>query len=166
MTASFISKYIGKKNTKPSLLFSLDSKYRSWFPYEDFNQIQQKCLHPILQSDENIIISAPTGSGKTSLFEFAMIREFQHAQSSFNGKILYLAPMRALCTEKASAWKQKLEQFGTSCIELIGGDKAINDSDIEDADLIISTPEKWDYITRSTNIIQRISLILVNIKGF
>ena len=23
-------------------------------------------------------------------------------------------------------------------------------SDIEDADLIISTPEKWDYITRST----------------
>ena len=107
MTASFISKYIGKKNTKPSLLFSLDSKYRSWFPYEDFNQIQQKCLHPILQSDENIIISAPTGSGKTSLFEFAMIREFQHAQSSFNGKILYLAPMRALCTEKASCLETK-----------------------------------------------------------
>lgn len=91
-----------------------------------------------------------------------MIRLFQHPNYHHHGKILYLAPMRALCTEKASIWKQKLESVGKSCIELIGGgDKNINESDIEGADLIISTPEKWDFVTRTIDIIPSTSLILV-----
>ena len=56
-----------------------------------------------------------------------------------------------------------MADIGKTCIELIGGDKKnLNDSDIEDADLIVSTPEKWDYITRSLEIIPSISLVLVN----
>ena len=71
--------------------------------------------------------------------------------------------MRALCSEKNALWKDKLEKIGKKCIELIGGDDGnnISDSDIGEADLIISTPEKWDFVTRSSEIISTISLILV-----
>lgn len=135
----------------------LDPKYQSWFPFEDFNQIQRQCMSSILQSNENIVISAPTGSGKTSLFELAMIRSFSNTYDQ--KKILYLAPMRALCTEKTTLWTDKLERIGKRCVELIGG---IEYSDIiEEADLIISTPEKWDFVTRTSEIISSVNLILV-----
>ena len=135
----------------------VDSKYSCWFTYDSFNQIQQQSLPAILGSDENIIISAPTGSGKTTLFELAMIRSFETQPAK---KILYLSPMRALCTEKTTLWSKKFDDIGKKCIELIGGDNIISEK-IEDADLYIATPEKWDYLTRSSNFITSIGLILV-----
>lgn len=66
--------------------------------------------------------------------------------------------MRALCTEKTTLWTEKLGKIGKKCVELIGGSE---DADIEDADLIISTPEKWDFVTRTSKIISSINLILV-----
>lgn len=105
-----------------------------------------------------MVISAPTGSGKTTLFEFAMIRSFQCQP---NKKVLYLSPMRALCSEKAALWKGKLALVGQSCSEFIGGDSSTN-SEFSDSDLIITTPEKWDYMTRSNNHLDKIGLILID----
>jgi ATP-dependent DNA helicase HFM1/MER3 len=140
-------------------LLSLDPKFSCWFPYESFNQIQQQSLPSILKSDENIIISAPTGSGKTTLFELAMIRLLETHPIK---KIVYLSPMRALCTEKFALWSKKLSSIGKSCIELIGGDNHnFTKEQVEEADLYITTPEKWDYMTRSSNFIDSIGLILV-----
>lgn len=135
----------------------IESEYRNWFPFADFNQIQQQSIPTLLESDENAVISAPTGSGKTTLFEFAMIRAFKTSHK----KILYLSPMRALCTEKANLWKAKLQQIGKTCLELIGRDSTEN-SDIDEANLIISTPEKWDCITRSNGHLDQIGLILID----
>ena len=137
----------------------LDERFRSWFQFDDFNQIQQQCIPSILQSDDNIVISAPTGSGKTTLFELAMLRLFKQNSPK---KILYFSPMRALCSEKAQLWSRKFESIGKTSIELIGGDTNVPDSSIETAELIITTPEKWDYVTRSNNIIDSFGLILVN----
>ena len=142
------------------IIFYLDPKYADWFPYDNFNQIQQQSLPEILKSDENIVISAPTGSGKTTLFELAMIRSFGTLPAK---KILYLSPMRALCTEKMTLWSKKFSGIGKSCVELIGGDSSpnITNEKLNEADLYITTPEKWDYMTRSTNLIDSIGLILV-----
>lgn len=137
----------------------LDPKYSCWFPYDNFNQIQQQSQAAILKSDENIVISAPTGSGKTTLFELAMIRSLETQPAK---KILYLSPLRALCTEKMTLWSKKFADIGKNCIELMGGDNIVNEK-VEDADLYITTPEKWDYMTRSSNFIDSIGLILVNI---
>lgn len=138
----------------------IDSKYASWFPYDNFNQIQKQSLPAILKSDQNIVISAPTGSGKTALFEFAMIRSIETQPYK---KILYLAPMRALCNEKMTLWSKKFYEIRKSCIELIGGESSANitNEQLNEANLYISTPEKWDYMTRSTNFIESIGLILV-----
>lgn len=138
----------------------LDPKYADWFPYDNLNQIQLQALPSILKLDQNIVISAPTGSGKTTLFELAMIRFFEKHPDK---KILYLSPMRALCTEKMNLWTKKFDSNGKSCLELIGGDSNSNitNEQVEEADLFITTPEKWDYMTRSTNLINSIGLILV-----
>lgn len=77
-------------------------------------------------------------------------------------KILYLSPMRALCSEKMTLWSKKFADIDKNCIELIGGDNIINEK-VEDADLYITTPEKWDYMTRSSYFIDSIGLILVKI---
>lgn len=72
--------------------------------------------------------------------------------------------MRALCTEKTALWTDKLERMGKRCVELIGGSDQsgiIKDYDIEDADLIISTPEKWDFVTRTSETFLSVNLVLV-----
>ena len=69
--------------------------------------------------------------------------------------------MRALCTEKLNLWSKKFASINKTCIELVGGDSENTNEQIEEADLYITTPEKWDYMTRSTNIIDSIGLILV-----
>lgn len=140
------------------LILFLDEKYAEWFPYDNFNDIQQRALPAILKTDENIVISAPTGSGKTTMFELAIIRSLENNPTK---KILYLSPMRALCTEKMSLWSKKFSSIGKSCIELIGGDSTVSNDQIEEADIYITTPEKWDYMTRSSNLIDSIGLILV-----
>lgn len=42
--------------------------------YEAFNAVQSACFNVAACSDENMIVSAPTGCGKTVLFEFAILR--------------------------------------------------------------------------------------------
>jgi ATP-dependent DNA helicase HFM1/MER3 len=47
-------------------------------------------------SDENVLVCAPTATGKTVIMEMAILRELGvREQKGF--KILYLAPIRALC---------------------------------------------------------------------
>lgn len=166
MTISQIKKFIGKllfivSLLKKDIYIYIDPNFQSWFPYDDFNNIQQQCLPSIINTDENIIISAPTGSGKTTIFELAMIRALKQ---STQHKILYLSPMRALCTEKAKEWSRKLGLVNKTCLELIGDNEL--KIKLEEADVFLSTPEKWDYITRtfaSNDLIRSISLIMVHI---
>lgn len=50
-------------------------KYRSVFQdYPYFNILQSKLLPDLLQTDSAVAVCAPTGSGKTALFELAIIR--------------------------------------------------------------------------------------------
>ena len=53
---------------------TLPDRLRSLFPYDYFNAMQSEAFHSIYTSDHNIVLSAPTGSGKTACFEFAIAR--------------------------------------------------------------------------------------------
>jgi ATP-dependent DNA helicase HFM1/MER3 len=41
-----------------------------------FNHMQSEMANVLANSDDNVIVSAPTGAGKTALFEMAMARLF------------------------------------------------------------------------------------------
>ena len=96
----------------------LPDKYRSIFPFSHFNNVQSACIQTVLNSDANIVVSAPTGSGKTGILELAIVRLLQ--QGSHDFKIVYIAPTKALCSERCKDWKNKFRLLGITCNELTG----------------------------------------------
>jgi hypothetical protein len=52
----------------------ISQPWASLFRYDAFNAVQSACFNVAACSDENLIVSAPTGCGKTVLFEFSILR--------------------------------------------------------------------------------------------
>ena len=67
------------------------------FPFEEFNRMQSAALPALLNRDDNVVVSAPTASGKTALAELAICKTLAE-----DGTALFLAPLRALTNEKES----------------------------------------------------------------
>ena len=73
-------------------------------------------------SDDNCLVAAPTGSGKTACAEFALMRMVQRAsQGQCVARCVYIAPMPALAKERVADWGLK---FGAglklNVVELCG----------------------------------------------
>ncbi|NWY96288.1 HFM1 helicase, partial [Loxia curvirostra] len=134
------------------------------FPY--FNYAQSKALDDLLYTDRNFVICAPTGSGKTVMFELAITRLLMEAPLPWlNIKVVYMAPIKALCSQRFDDWKEKFGPIGLICKELTG-DTVMDDLfEIHHADIIITTPEKWDSMTRrwrDNSIVQLVRLFLID----
>ncbi|KFV44069.1 putative ATP-dependent DNA helicase HFM1, partial [Tyto alba] len=134
------------------------------FPY--FNYAQSKALDDLLYTDRNFVICAPTGSGKTVMFELAITRLLMEAPLPWlNIKVVYMAPIKALCSQRFDDWKEKFGPVGLSCKELTG-DTVMDDLfEIHHAHIIITTPEKWDSMTRrwrDNSIVQLVRLFLID----
>ena len=52
----------------------LPAVFHRLFHFESFNAVQSACFNRMTQTDQNIVVSAPTGCGKTILFELAILR--------------------------------------------------------------------------------------------
>ncbi|KAH3665761.1 hypothetical protein OGAPHI_003949 [Ogataea philodendri] len=136
-------------------------RYTPIFKFTHFNRMQSKAFPSLFQTADNCVISSPTGSGKTVLFEMAIIKLLS---TSAKAKVLYLAPLKALCTERLSDWKSRLEPHGIS-VSLLTGDSSYHDFlKAKFSNIIISTPEKWDVLTRSENdtMARSVELLLVD----
>ncbi|KAK4846686.1 hypothetical protein QYF36_020841 [Acer negundo] len=129
--------------------------FRSAFSFRYFNSLQSECFPVCFQSDVNMVISAPTGSGKTVLFELCILRllsrfitegRFVHIKGTL--KTIYIAPSKALVQEKLRDWSQKFGSWGMNCLELTGDNEFYNTRNIQEADIILTTPEKFDAVTR------------------
>ncbi|XP_029473514.1 probable ATP-dependent DNA helicase HFM1 [Rhinatrema bivittatum] len=134
------------------------------FPY--FNYIQSKALDDLLYTDRNFVICAPTGSGKTVIFELAITRLLMEVPMPWsNVKIVYMAPIKALCSQRFDDWKEKFGPIGLNCKELTG-DTLIDDLfEIQHAHIIMTTPEKWDSMTRKwrdNTLVQLVRLFLID----
>ncbi|XP_059678055.1 probable ATP-dependent DNA helicase HFM1 [Gavia stellata] len=134
------------------------------FPY--FNYAQSKALDDLLYTDRNFVICAPTGSGKTVMLELAITRLLMEAPLPWlNIKVVYMAPIKALCSQRFDDWKEKFGPIGLSCKELTG-DTVMDDLfEIHHAHIIITTPEKWDSMTRrwrDNSIVQLVRLFLID----
>ncbi|WP_254832650.1 DEAD/DEAH box helicase [Haloglomus salinum] len=111
------------------------------FPFEAFNRMQTEALPAVLDSGENVVVSAPTASGKTALAELAICRALRN-----DGTALFLAPLRALTNEKESEW-ERFEELGYS-VYVVTGERDLNPRRAERADVLVMTPEKADSATR------------------
>ncbi|XP_048433806.1 DExH-box ATP-dependent RNA helicase DExH17 isoform X2 [Pyrus x bretschneideri] len=134
----------------------LPAPFRSSFNFRYFNSLQSECFPVCFHSDTNMVVSAPTGSGKTVIFELCILRLLSRFLSEdgrlgrTNGtlKTIYIAPSKALVQEKVRDWNQKFGSWGITCLELTGDNESYNVRNIQEADIILTTPEKFDAVTR------------------
>jgi Superfamily II helicase len=54
-----------------------DPSLEALYPFEHFNPIQTQIFHCLYHTDNNMLLGAPTGSGKTVAAEIAMFRVFR-----------------------------------------------------------------------------------------
>jgi hypothetical protein len=54
---------------------------------------------------------------------------------------IYIAPSKALVQEKLRDWNEKFGSWGINCLELTSDNELYNMRNIEEADIIVTTPE-------------------------
>ena len=89
------------------------------FGFDEFNRMQSAALPAILDRDDNVVVSAPTASGKTALAELAICKTL-----AAGGTTLFLAPLRALTNEKEAEW-DRFEEMGYS-VYVVTGERDLN----------------------------------------
>lgn len=143
----------------------LPDRFRSIFPFPAFNAVQSKCFKTVYNTNDNFVISSPTGSGKTVIFELAILRLINgYANGSF--KAVYQAPTKALCFERQQDWEKKFKPLDLKVKELTGDTTNEQLRDVQTADVIVTTPEKWDSMTRRwkdhERLVQMVKLFLID----
>lgn len=143
----------------------LPDRFRSVFPFPFFNAIQSKCFRPIYQGDSNFVLSAPTGSGKTAVMELAICRLVMNFKDC-RFKVVYQAPTKSLCSERYRDWQHKFSSLDLQCAELTGDTDHARLRNVQNANIIITTPEKWDSMTRKwkdhIKLMQLVKLFLID----
>jgi pre-mRNA-splicing helicase BRR2 len=120
---------------------------------KQLNRVQSRLYHAALFTHENLLLCAPTGSGKTNVAMLAMLHEIglnRNEDGSVNldaFKIIYVAPMKSLVHEMVGNFSERLKSFGIAVRELTG-DQNLTKQQIAETQVIVTTPEKWDIITR------------------
>ncbi|KJK77758.1 Pre-mRNA-splicing factor [Metarhizium anisopliae BRIP 53293] len=124
---------------------------------KSLNKIQSKCYPSAFQDDGNMLVCAPTGSGKTNVAMLTILREIGKNRNAETGaidldafKIVYIAPLKALVQEQVGNFGKRLEPYGIRVSELTG-DRQLTKQQIAETQIIVTTPEKWDVITRKSN---------------
>jgi pre-mRNA-splicing helicase BRR2 len=130
---------------------------------DKLNRIQSKMFEVALNTSENLLLCAPTGAGKTNVGVLTILNvlgqyrrqldddgDVDNKSDSFDlssFKIVYVAPMKALVQEVVKNFSDRLQEYGITVREL-SGDASLTRQQIAETQMIVTTPEKWDIVTR------------------
>ncbi|CAM9338858.1 unnamed protein product [Ectocarpus sp. 12 AP-2014] len=89
-----------------------------------------------------------------------------------NRKVIYISPIKALCQQTLDDWTAKFSPLGIRLAELTSDSTSglskgsVSLRDLASADVILTTPEKWDSITRRWKehafLVGTVALVLVD----
>jgi len=137
----------------------------------NLNPIQSKVYPIAFESNEPMLICAPTGAGKTNCAALAILRTIGQFRDPDTGyidrdsfKIIYVSPMKALVQEQVAAFGKRFAALDIKVAELTG-DSQLTKQQISETQIIVTTPEKWDVITRKstdTSYTNLVRLIIVD----
>jgi antiviral helicase SKI2 len=119
----FLKIYDYTKNEAVNELKPDEIAYEFPYPLDNFQKQGIYAIH----NDENILITAHTGSGKTVLAIYAIANCLKN-----NKKVIYTSPTKSLSNQKFSEFKEKFESVG-----ILTGDIKMN----PDAQCLIMTTE-------------------------
>lgn len=153
-----------------SLPHVLPARYHALYQahMRQLNAMQSQVFHTMFHTDANVLLGAPTGSGKTMAAEMAVMRVWEederrrartqrNASSSSSShvgwggsKVVYIAPLKALVKERLRDWGTRFAALPTprTVVEL-SGEATPDVRALAQADVLCTTPEKWDGVSRS-----------------
>ena len=113
-----------------------------FLPFPELNQAQAEILPEVFGHDENLLVVAPTGAGKTVIGMAAALR----AVVQGGRKAAWLVPQRSLTDEldrELAGWRQRGLR-----VERLSGEYAVDIERIRQADLWVTTTEKFEALCR------------------
>jgi len=63
-------------------------------------------------------------------------------------KVVYIAPMKALVQEVVHRFKKRIGEPYGLCVRELSGDASLSRRELQETQIIVTTPEKWDIVTR------------------
>ncbi len=108
-------------------LTKVDLNPLSIFPFK-LDGFQLEAIDSLNQG-HSVVVSAPTGSGKTLVGEYSIHRAIAHGS-----RVFYTTPLKALSNQKLRDFR---EQFGHENVGLMTGDLSVN----RDASVVVMTTE-------------------------
>ena len=117
----------GPTQLSPSASGSRELVLESLFPFP-LDPFQLEAIDALNQG-HSVVVSAPTGSGKTLVGEYAIHRALAHGQ-----KVFYTTPLKALSNQKLRDFRA---QFGAENVGLLTGDLSLN----REARIVVMTTE-------------------------
>ena len=103
---------------------------------------QEKSINKGLLDGKNLLVCTPTASGKTLIAELAALKSIIEKK----GKAIYIVPLKALASEKYRDFRRKYDKIAKIALSI--GDIDSSDPYLAEYDLIITTSEKLDSLTR------------------
>jgi pre-mRNA-splicing helicase BRR2 len=141
-----------------------------------FNPIQTQCFSTVFGRDDNVLVCAPEGSGKTLIAELAIMRHYTQLQALRraqapsdeplpHSRIVYVVPYLVQARAVHRRWASGLcEALDMSC-SLLTGDVAADLEIGAHSDVIVATAEHWDVVSRrwqSRVWLQQVRLLIVD----
>ena len=111
---------------------------------EDLYPPQVTAIQKGLLDKKNILMSVPTAAGKTLMAELCMLK----AITQENARCLYIAPLKALASEKFEDFKERYSPLGIK-VGIATGDLDSPSKFLNRYQILVATAEKVDSLLRS-----------------
>lgn len=132
--SSFLKDF-NKTSTEGENYFQLKVNKETGKPFEA--DVFQKAAAMNLYLGNDVLVTAPTGTGKTAIAEYIITKNFLESKRTF-----YTTPLKALSNEK---YRDFCKIYGKENVGILTGDTKVN----TDAPIIIMTTEVYRNMTAS-----------------
>ena len=119
-------------------------------------------FNAVYNSDDNVFVGAPSGSGKTTIAEFAVLRLLSQNP---DGRCVYMASKEPLAEIIYMDWATKFGKYLGKKVVLLSGETGTDLKLLAKGQIIISTADKWDVLSRrwkQRKNVQNIQLFIVD----
>lgn len=135
-------------------------EFANIFEFEKFNHLQSNVFEAVYESDDNLFVGAPKGSGKTVLAELALLHHWKKS----GGRAVFISPNQKMIDATFKSWEGRFSELaGGKVIGKLEGNPQLDLRTLTKSHLTLSTPSQFDAISRrwkQRKIIQNLELLI------